>query len=96
MANQTACALLDNDQVKCWGYNAYGQLAYGHRNSIGDNVNEMGDFLPNIDLSELSIDTQVGVGYDHVCTLLDSFNLKCFGFAASGEHVCMVHGIMSA
>ena len=44
------CALLDNDDVKCWGYNADGQLGQGHTRSLGDGANEMGDNLAAVNL----------------------------------------------
>jgi len=30
------CAVLDDGTVRCWGYNAYGQLGYGNTNNLGD------------------------------------------------------------
>lgn len=44
------CALLDNDQVKCWGDNQYGQLGLGDTNARGDQPGEMGDALPAVNL----------------------------------------------
>ncbi len=31
------CALLDNDEVKCWGLAGDGQIGYGNTENIGDN-----------------------------------------------------------
>jgi alpha-tubulin suppressor-like RCC1 family protein len=31
------CARMTNGSVTCWGENTYGQLGYGHTNTIGDN-----------------------------------------------------------
>jgi alpha-tubulin suppressor-like RCC1 family protein len=45
-----ACAILDNASLKCWGFNSSGQLGQGDTNSRGDNVGEMGDNLPAVDL----------------------------------------------
>ena len=44
------CAILDNDIIKCWGNNVFGQLGLGHTESRGTCAEEMGDFLPSIDL----------------------------------------------
>jgi alpha-tubulin suppressor-like RCC1 family protein len=40
------CALLDNDTIKCWGGNNYGQLGLGDVNARGAAPNQMGDSLP--------------------------------------------------
>ena len=40
---RSTCALLDNGQIKCWGF---GPLGQGHNDPIGDEPGEMGDALP--------------------------------------------------
>ncbi len=47
------CAVLDNQQLKCWGFNQWGQLGLGDSNNRGDGANEMGEALPAIDLGTL-------------------------------------------
>ena len=32
----STCALLEDQTLRCWGYNKFGQLGYGHTNHIGD------------------------------------------------------------
>jgi E3 ubiquitin-protein ligase HERC3 len=39
------CAILDNDDVKCWGGNTYGQLGQGDKNSRGGAPSSVGDNL---------------------------------------------------
>lgn len=82
-----ACAILDNDKVKCWGSNLEGQLGLGlgtgdHR---GDAANEMGDNLPYVDLGVGRTAKQIGAGFRHACAVLDDNTLKCWGQNAYGQ-----------
>ncbi len=47
-ATYHACALLDDDTVKCWGEGGY--LGIGSTNDRGDAPGEMGDNLPTLEL----------------------------------------------
>ena len=49
-ASKHVCSLLDDKTVKCWGYNASGQLGQGSTAILGDQPNELGDALPPITL----------------------------------------------
>jgi alpha-tubulin suppressor-like RCC1 family protein len=51
LGGQFSCALLENNQVKCWGRNEFGQLGQGRSNpSIGNVSGEMGSNLPAVRL----------------------------------------------
>ncbi len=45
-----ACVVLNDDTVKCWGFNSYGNLGLGNTAHRGDAAGEMGDALPRVDL----------------------------------------------
>lgn len=49
-ANHT-CVVLDNNNVKCWGNNNFGQLGQGSLLHLGDQLGEMGNNLQPIDLN---------------------------------------------
>jgi alpha-tubulin suppressor-like RCC1 family protein len=78
------CALLDNGDVKCWGFNNYGQLGQGDTVGRGSAVREMGDYLRPIALGG-GIVVDVGAGYDHSCVLFIDGKVKCWGRNDSGQ-----------
>jgi len=79
------CALLDNGQVKCWGYNSAGLLGLGNTAARGDAPGEMGDALPAVDLGTGRTATAVTAGYGHTCALLDDGTVKCWGSGVDGR-----------
>eukprot|EP01083_Nonionella_stella_P259754 886501_1 len=78
------CALSDSGDVKCWGWNQYGQLGIGHTNNTGDDTDEMGDLLPMVELGSDLTATHLTAGRDHTCALFTSGNIKCWGKALKG------------
>jgi cysteine-rich repeat protein len=42
----TTCALLDDQSLKCWGKNTFGQLGQGNTTDIGDAAGEMKSLVP--------------------------------------------------
>ena len=80
-----ACAVLDNDTLKCWGGNFGGLLGQGTVDNVGDEPNEMGDSLGTTDLGTGRSAQRVGAGQSHTCALLDNDTLKCWGRNENGQ-----------
>jgi alpha-tubulin suppressor-like RCC1 family protein len=80
------CALLDNGQVKCWGFNGDGELGIGNVTDHGGGPNQMGDNLPAVDLGTGRTATQIAIGFgSHICALLDNRSAKCWGANGVGQ-----------
>ena len=79
------CALLDNNGVKCWGFNGEGQLGLGNTNWRGISASQMGDALPEVDLGTNRSAAALVAGSDHTCALLDNGTVKCWGGNSEGE-----------
>ena len=85
MGNYVACAILDNDSVKCWGHNVSGQLGLGDTNNRGDVTSEMGDALSAVNLGSGRTARAVACGDSFTCALLDTNQLKCWGSGTYGR-----------
>eukprot|EP01083_Nonionella_stella_P074258 201353_1 len=79
------CALSTANKVKCCGWNIYGQLGYGDTNNRGDEANEMGDILLEIDLGTNFIPMQIVAGAHHTCALSTGNKVKCWGYNVDGQ-----------
>jgi E3 ubiquitin-protein ligase HERC3 len=75
------CVLDAGGEVRCWGYNGYGQLGYGHIDDLGDNPQEVYALLPPV------IDgvKQIAAGAYHTCALKIGGQVLCWGYNAYGQ-----------
>ena len=74
------CAILDNGDLKCWGYDNYGQLGDG-----GSNTNTNAPSSTAIDLGTGRTAVAVAAGSYHTCAILDNGDLKCWGYNDKGQ-----------
>ncbi len=75
------CAILENEEVKCWGRNSYGQLGRATSGTpIGDQENEQ---LISVNLGAPT--KALALGYQYSCALLDGGAVKCWGYGANGS-----------
>ncbi|CAN0382815.1 unnamed protein product, partial [Hapterophycus canaliculatus] len=83
------CALLDNDDVKCWGENFYGELGQGDTFMRGVTPGQMGDNLAPISLPEGWKLHSLSAGYYHTCALVtevgSSDSIVCWGSNVYGQ-----------
>jgi hypothetical protein len=75
-----ACAMFEGGGIKCWGYNIWGQLGYGHTQNIGTYDTpadhpfvDVGGCVKDISVSEFS-----------VCALLHDDSVRCWGAVSAG------------
>jgi alpha-tubulin suppressor-like RCC1 family protein len=85
IGSNTMCALLLDHSVKCWGYNADGQLGLGSTENRGDGPGEMGDALSALDLqAQTTVQGLVKLGSGH-CAMIGDGTLKCWGRNHRGQ-----------
>lgn len=80
-----SCVVSDVGNVKCWGYNGYGQLGTADNIIRGNVVNQMGDNLSIINLGENFKVKELGLGRRHTCALSVSHQVKRWGYNVNGE-----------
>jgi alpha-tubulin suppressor-like RCC1 family protein len=79
------CVRLDDGSVKCWGFNAYGQLGIGDTANRGDAPGELGGALPAVDLGAGRTATALVLGSDHACVIRDDAAVVCWGWNGAGQ-----------
>ncbi|MEK6704521.1 MAG: hypothetical protein AABZ06_01910 [Bdellovibrionota bacterium] len=79
------CARLNNNNVKCWGGNTFGQLGLGDTNARGDAAGEMGDNLAAIALGSGRTALAISTSASTVCVRLDNSSVKCWGDNTYGQ-----------
>jgi alpha-tubulin suppressor-like RCC1 family protein len=75
------CAITASGGLRCWGSNAFGQLAQGNIDDIGDDTGESSVAVG------LGADTAVAVtsGDNHSCVLLSTGVVRCWGQNDAGQ-----------
>jgi ELWxxDGT repeat protein len=74
------CAILDNGDLKCWGYDGNGELGDG-----GSNTNTNAPSSTAIDLGTGRTAVAVSAGNMHTCVILDNGDVKCWGADTYGQ-----------
>jgi len=82
--NFHTCAILDNSSIKCWGFNASGQLGQGNIDTVWQ-ANHLGDALPAVDLGAGRTIRGIAAGDNHTCAILDNALIKCWGSNTAGQ-----------
>ncbi|MFH1434655.1 MAG: hypothetical protein ABIJ56_02955 [Pseudomonadota bacterium] len=73
----SACVLLTTDKMKCWGYNANGELGLGNWDLY---------YPAPMEVTGLgSTPAAMGVGGSHACAVLDTGAVKCWGANDNGQ-----------
>ncbi|MDG0818060.1 RCC1 domain-containing protein [Bdellovibrio svalbardensis] len=80
----STCAILDNDQVKCWGFNGEGHLGYDHYINRGDTPGQMAA-LGTVNLGAGRTAKAISINETHTCAILDTGAVKCWGASYYGE-----------
>ncbi|MCA9716917.1 MAG: hypothetical protein H6713_37210 [Myxococcales bacterium] len=75
------CAVLDNNQVNCWGYNNRGQLGRMNTTQIGDNETPASVGVIQLGADAVAIDG----GYEHTCAALTNGSVRCWGHNQYGN-----------
>ena len=73
------CVLLDNDTVKCWGNNSFGQ------HGLGDNTNRSAPPANAINFGTGRTAKKLSARFNHTCALLDNDTIKCWGYNLHGQ-----------
>jgi alpha-tubulin suppressor-like RCC1 family protein len=73
--------VLNAEGVYCWGRNDFGQLGYGHTDTIGDD--ELPGTVGPVPLGGNAI--EIAAGAFHTCALLDTGAVRCWGRNDAGQ-----------
>jgi len=84
LGHKHSCALMENDKVKCWGDNQYGQLGHGDKRARGILKSDMGKNLEYINLGKMNIAT-ISSGSNQNCALDKIGKIKCWGDNQYGQ-----------
>jgi len=79
MGTSFTSIITQTGQLKSWGINGFGQLGYGDANSRGNSANQVGDYLPFVQVGTGLATEGVALGSSHMCGIFDILSVKCWG-----------------
>ncbi|CAN0129916.1 unnamed protein product [Pylaiella littoralis] len=83
MGDEHVCTTVGSTP-KCWGANNWGQLGReDNTTNVGDDPDELGDNLVGVAVG--GIVSEMALGGEHTCMLLDSGDVVCFGHNDKGQ-----------
>ena len=68
-----------------WGYNSNAQIGISSTDDIGDDPNEMSEYLQPTDIGSALTVLEFGGGLSHSCAMLNDFSVKCWGWNVFGQ-----------
>jgi alpha-tubulin suppressor-like RCC1 family protein len=77
------CAILDNEEVRCWGSGDDGRLGYGNEDMIGDDETPATAGPVNLGTGGLGAKA-IAAGQEHTCVILTNDKVRCWGQGFEG------------
>ncbi|MDQ6804295.1 MAG: hypothetical protein M3065_04880 [Actinomycetota bacterium] len=77
------CAILDNGDVRCWGFGGFGQLGYGGTANVGDKQTPGSKGPVNLGPGRTAV--AIAAGSQHTCVVLDDGSVRCWGYNGLGQ-----------
>ncbi len=79
------CAIMDDGNVRCWGFAGNGRLGYGNLEDIGQTPDKTPDKVGPVYLGAGRTARAISAGFSHTCAILDTGAVRCWGFNGSGR-----------
>ncbi|MED5291146.1 MAG: hypothetical protein VX778_02850, partial [Candidatus Thermoplasmatota archaeon] len=79
------CAILDNGDAKCWGWDSSGQLGDGGVSTYDGWRHTTSPSSTSIDLGTGRTAVAISAGAYHTCAILDNGTMLCWGEDSSGQ-----------
>ncbi len=83
--SEHACAILDDNTVRCWGYGVDGQLGYASTANVADTPTTVPSTVGPVDLRPGRTAAAISAGALHTCAILDDNTVRCWGDGAYGR-----------
>jgi len=77
LGSEHTCAVMNDNKLKCWGLNEYGQ--------VGDGTTSDRNIPTTIDLGLNAYAQEVALGESYTCAITNDDKLKCWGFNGDGQ-----------